>query len=112
MSLTPPEERVQNRKVSLTELYRLYCKLNYNKEISEFEQGHGLAERGINVRKFITFGLINGFVRRIHEWPVRDDKTARVPLPLQWLVPYLNGKHNMDEICVYFSAHKPPGFKV
>lgn len=31
---------------------------------------HEVTERGIDVQRFVTFGIIKGFIRRVHRWPV------------------------------------------
>jgi hypothetical protein len=67
---------------------------------------------GIDVRRFISFGIIKGFVYRVHKYAVSlsaaaqddgssigapsPDKTATNVLPLY---KYLDGAHCLDEIC-------------
>ncbi|KAK1236004.1 Nitrogen permease regulator 2 [Marasmius sp. AFHP31] len=40
------------------------------KTVSEWMQAHAVHELGIDVRRFTSFGVIKGFLRRVHRWPV------------------------------------------
>ncbi|KAF2100181.1 nitrogen permease regulator 2 [Rhizodiscina lignyota] len=53
---------------------------------------------GIDVRRFITFGIIKGFLYRVHRYAWADiGKGKEMPdLPL---AKYLDGQHCFDEIC-------------
>lgn len=35
--------------------------------------------RGIDVRRFVTFGIIKGFLRRVHRWPIHVDTVSGNP---------------------------------
>ncbi len=47
---------------------------------------HDVEARGIDVRRFVTFGIIKGFLRRVHRWPIlikeRPDSVIDFELPL------------------------------
>ncbi|KAG7092567.1 hypothetical protein E1B28_008915 [Marasmius oreades] len=51
-------------------LLHLYSRMKPGKTILEWMQAHAVNEFGIDVRRFTSFGVIKGFLRRIHRWPV------------------------------------------
>lgn len=53
----------------LTELVHLYSRLKPGKTVHTWIEENAVAERGIDVHRFITFGVIKGFLRRVHRWP-------------------------------------------
>lgn len=65
--------RQQVKKVPLPSkatLFQLYNSLNSNKSVEQwYTENQNLLEY-IDVRKFITFGVSNGLIARIHEYPV------------------------------------------
>jgi len=36
-------------------------------------EANEVRQRGIDVRRFVTFGIIKGFLRRVHRWPIYVD---------------------------------------
>ncbi|KAI6132117.1 nitrogen permease regulator 2-domain-containing protein [Pisolithus croceorrhizus] len=48
----------------------LYSRLKPGKTVFEWMQGHDIHELGIDVRRFTSFGVIKGFLRRVHRYPV------------------------------------------
>jgi len=63
----------------LTELMHLYSRLKPGKTIHTWIEENSVAERGIDVHRFITFGVIKGFLRRVHRWPflLSRDRTVK-----------------------------------
>ncbi|KAF8637350.1 hypothetical protein AX17_002849 [Amanita inopinata Kibby_2008] len=51
------------------QLLYLYSRLKAEKTILEWMQMHNVSRLGIDVRRFISFGVIKGFLRRVHRWP-------------------------------------------
>jgi hypothetical protein len=51
-------------------LLTLYSRLKLGKTLHVWIEENNIAELGIDVRRFITFGVIKGFLRRIRRWPV------------------------------------------
>ncbi|KAJ8078899.1 Nitrogen permease regulator 2 [Marasmius tenuissimus] len=51
-------------------LLHLYSRMKPGKTVSEWMQAHAVHELGIDVRRFTSFGVIKGFLRRVHRWPV------------------------------------------
>lgn len=50
-------------------IFRLYCSLQRGVRLGAFCQKWELTLRNIDPRRFITFGLVNGIIRRIHKYP-------------------------------------------
>lgn len=57
-------------------LAALYTYLQPGRTINKWAEAHELHSRGIDPRRFVTFGIIKGFLRRVHRWPVIVDRTA------------------------------------
>ncbi|KAJ7125487.1 nitrogen permease regulator 2-domain-containing protein [Mycena crocata] len=51
-------------------LLHLYSRLKPGKTVLECMEKHEIHESGIDVRRFTSFGVIKGFLRRVHRWPV------------------------------------------
>ena len=56
--------------VPLADLLHLYSHLKPGKTLNTWIEEHDISERGIDVQRFVTFGVIKGFLRRVHRWPV------------------------------------------
>lgn len=67
--------------MSWPQLLRLYSQLKRGKTIHTWMEENDIASTGIDVRRFLSFGAIKGFLRRIHRYPIlvsRDkDKSKR-----------------------------------
>lgn len=48
----------------------LYAKLRPGVTIHRWCEVNRITERGIDPRRFVTFGVIKGFLRRVHRWPI------------------------------------------
>ncbi|KAH9975156.1 nitrogen permease regulator 2-domain-containing protein [Russula compacta] len=80
-------------------LLHLYSRMRPGKTVFEWMQDHDVRSLGIDVRRFASFGVIKGFLRRVHRWP-----------PLAYppsLVPLLDGEHHTDELCCRFEVGWP-----
>ncbi|KAJ7709789.1 nitrogen permease regulator 2-domain-containing protein [Mycena rosella] len=51
-------------------LLHLYSRLKPGKTISQWMETYRIHDLGIDVRRFTSFGVIKGFLRRVHRWPV------------------------------------------
>ncbi|KAH7889428.1 nitrogen permease regulator 2-domain-containing protein [Phlebopus sp. FC_14] len=51
-------------------LLHLYSRLKPGKTVFEWMESHGVHDLGIDVRRFTSFGVIKGFLRRVHRYPV------------------------------------------
>ncbi|KAG6832331.1 hypothetical protein H0H87_001972 [Tephrocybe sp. NHM501043] len=52
------------------ELLRLYSRMKPGKTVSEWMHEYSVDTIGIDVRRFTSFGVIKGFLRRVHRYPV------------------------------------------
>ncbi|KAI0041125.1 NPR2-domain-containing protein [Auriscalpium vulgare] len=65
-------------------LLHLYSRMKPGKTVFDWMQDHDVRSLGIDVRRFTSFGVIKGFLRRVHRWPVllaEDPPPAPVPAP-------------------------------
>jgi hypothetical protein len=51
-------------------LLRLYTKLVPGMTVHEWVEKNDILALGIDPRRFVSFGIIKGFLRRVHRWPV------------------------------------------
>jgi hypothetical protein len=86
-------------------LFALYTALRPGLTFREFCQEHDLLVDAIDHRSFITFGVINGFVRRVYKYPLycpsnplASSSNIRSRLPSQLKV-LLDGRQHFDAIC-------------
>ena len=56
--------------VPFTDLMYLYARLKPGKTIHAWMEENPVLERGIDAQRFVSFGVIKGFLRRVHRWPV------------------------------------------
>lgn len=62
-------------------LLELYARLRPGITVLQWMQDNQIQERGIDVRRFITFGIIKGFLRRVHRWPIHIDSVSKTFKP-------------------------------
>lgn len=55
-------------------LLHLYSRMRPGKTVFEWMQDHDVRSLGIDVRRFASFGVIKGFLRRVHRWPMLTDE--------------------------------------
>ncbi|CCG83425.1 Nitrogen permease regulator 2 [Taphrina deformans PYCC 5710] len=83
-------------------VFELYASLRHGLMLKEWMKLHLSEVRGIDPRRFITYGIIHGFVYRIHTYPYlapEQRTTATAALA--------DGTRHFDELCTYLS--KAPG---
>ena len=51
-------------------LLGLYSKLRPGLTIHQWMESNEILDLGIDPRRFVSFGIIKGFLRRVHRWPV------------------------------------------
>ncbi|MCJ1300734.1 Nitrogen permease regulator 2 [Hypocenomyce scalaris] len=90
-------------------LVELYCSLKQGQSLKSWCIEHAGALAGLDVRRLITFGVIKGFLYRVHKYAIatsllavgggkqREQKTKEPPDA--GLAKYLDGTHCFDEIC-------------
>lgn len=63
-------------KPSWPELLRLYAKLQPGITVHQWIEENGVLALGIDPRRFVSFGIIKGFLRRVHRWPIMLERKA------------------------------------
>jgi len=58
---------------SFAALFELYCSLRQGKMLRQWIREHINSLGGIDIRRFISFGVIKGFLYRIHRYPIQTD---------------------------------------
>jgi nitrogen permease regulator 2-like protein len=58
--------------LSFSKILGLYCHLRQGMTIREFRKQYSIDHLGIDIRRFIGFGVLKGFLRRIHKYPIYD----------------------------------------
>ena len=98
--------------IGRTQLVELYCSLRQGHSLRNWCMEHGEAMGMIDIRRFITFGVIKGFLYRVHKYAIvtsspgvdggdgREEggKKGRGGID-RALKKYLDGTHCFDEIC-------------
>ena len=97
------------RELDALWLVELYLSLRQGQQLRSWVLEHGPhLPNTIDVRRFITFGVLNGFLYRVHKYalatsaiPVkgRDKQSKPTQVNDQALDRFLNGTHCFDEIC-------------
>ena len=96
-----------------TKLVEWYCSLKQGQSLKSWCMEHAEVVGVIDIRRFITFGVIKGLLYRIHKYAVAtppcspksaggDGKTRRehgAKEKEDRLAKYLDGTHCFDEIC-------------
>ncbi|GHJ86165.1 hypothetical protein NliqN6_2567 [Naganishia liquefaciens] len=54
-------------------LLELYSALRPGITVHQWAIDNAQAVRGIDIRRFVTFGIIKGFLRRVHRWPIMEE---------------------------------------
>ncbi|KAG0051264.1 Nitrogen permease regulator 2 [Gryganskiella cystojenkinii] len=57
---------------SFAKIFSLYCSLQYGVVLQDWIETNQIADYNIDVRRFISFGVIKGFLYRVHKYPILD----------------------------------------
>ncbi|KAF8945450.1 Nitrogen permease regulator 2 [Haplosporangium gracile] len=57
---------------SFAKIFSLYCSLQYGVVLQDWIEQNQIADYNIDVRRFISFGVIKGFLYRVHKYPILD----------------------------------------
>eukprot|EP00644_Phytophthora_capsici_P011816 jgi/Phyca11/533247/estExt2_fgenesh1_pg.C_PHYCAscaffold_120008 len=68
---------------SFARIFALYCSVQPSLRMSDFCVVYSESLALIDVRRFITFGLIHGFLRRVHRYPICIDRNLPGSSPPQ-----------------------------
>ena len=69
---TPAEN---GKQPSFAALFELYTSLRHGKLLRQWITENKNALGGIDIRRFISFGVIKGFLYRVHRYPILGDFT-------------------------------------
>ncbi|KAI5900317.1 NPR2-domain-containing protein [Schizophyllum commune H4-8] len=64
--VTRPGQRIPD----WPKLLHLYSRFRSGKTVQQWMEAYDVHELGIDARRFTSFGVIKGFLRRVHRWPV------------------------------------------
>ncbi|KAG0337570.1 Nitrogen permease regulator 2 [Podila horticola] len=64
---------------SFAKIFSLYCSLQYGVVLQDWIETNQIAEYNIDVRRFISFGVIKGFLYRVHKYPILDHHEPVTP---------------------------------
>jgi len=70
-----PFKKEKKDLIDINEMIKLYLQLKKEQEIGKFLCENSTKVNKINIIKFLHFGIINGFVRRAHEYLLHSEKT-------------------------------------
>lgn len=85
---------------SLNIICRLFSLFKSNIQVKILFQDPSLKDSNIDLKKFISFSLLNGLIRRIHKYP--SSISPQIPQNFFFLKNYADGKHCYDELSVTF----------
>ncbi|KAG0168466.1 Nitrogen permease regulator 2 [Apophysomyces sp. BC1015] len=103
----------------LSRVFSLYCGLQYGSSVRDWMAEHQVSLLPIDVRRFISFGVIKGLIYRVHKYAVLtlcnpNDAHPGTPSKKQYgkvinrntgttihpdIIPFLDGRHHYDAIC-------------
>ena len=84
-----------------SKLFALYCVLQPGLHVADFAMQYETSLVQIDLRRFFTFGLIHGFVKRIHRYPVvvSSSNSPNGSIKSSPIAHLMTGRYNTDEIC-------------
>jgi len=91
-----------------TEIFKLYCAMKPNIRLNVFCDQRNTRELGVDDRRLVVFGVVHGFLRRIHHYPVYTSSSKRGLEPadrryIELWESTMNGAKSFDEICCEFA---------
>ena len=85
--------------IQIGQIIKLYCCLKESINLEQWVQDNLRFVEMIEIRKFIIFGVLSGFLSRVHCYPV----SLKVDESLgNKITKYLNGMYHMDSLLVKF----------
>lgn len=84
-------------KLSFPAIFELYASLRQGYPLKQWCKDNKDLLHGIDIRRFVSFGVIKGVLYRVHKYPVSND-----PSQLDKKLPmakFLDGNHHFDDIC-------------
>ncbi|KAG0343845.1 Nitrogen permease regulator 2 [Podila humilis] len=81
---------------SFAKVFALYCSLQYGVVLQDWIETNQISEYNIDVRRFISFGVIKGFLYRVHKYPILDNYEPVVTAPIPSLNNSSKGDHQQQ----------------
>ena len=92
----------ESATIAFPNVFSLYCSLSQGLTLKKWCMDNFSRLKGIDVRRFIGFGIIKGIVYRVQKYPVASEterKKFKEPL-----ARFLGGGNCFDEICTEMQA--------
>jgi hypothetical protein len=83
------------------EVFKLYCSLEHGVTVKDLCMREEPQNKGIDMRLLIQVGLMKGFIRRLHKYPLLRKPDAELTELLADVQEMMDGKHHFDEICCH-----------
>lgn len=85
----------------LSHILMLYCSMTYGTTVRDLCLRFNPQALNIDERKLVQFGLLNGLIQRLHQYPVRlvQDDPNYTSSRQSAVHKMCNGLHSYDEIC-------------
>lgn len=88
-------------------VFRIFCSMNYGVTVRDLCLQYNPQNQNIDEKKLIRFGLMKGYIRRVHRYPVlltANDRTYNsdnhdLSSSLESVAHFFDGDHNFDQIC-------------
>ncbi|XP_011876032.1 PREDICTED: nitrogen permease regulator 2-like protein isoform X2 [Vollenhovia emeryi] len=82
------------------DIYRMYTSMTYGVTMKDLCQRLNPQNLRINERRLVQFGMIEGLIRRIYNYPVlHPEAVSSEEAKNNPVYKYFTGAYNMDEIC-------------
>lgn len=85
----------QGPRIPFPKLLQLYTSLSQGLTLKKWCIENAGRLNGVDVRRFISFGVVKGFLYRSHRYPVAGEGGKKGGPLAKWL----DGGHHFDEIC-------------
>jgi nitrogen permease regulator 2-like protein len=98
---------VPGHRQSFASLLELYCSLRQGKTLRDWITEHRTELTGIDIRRFISFGVIKGFLYRVHRYPIIGEGTPaerRISERRRPWLRQLDGRKHMDALCTMLES--------
>ncbi|KAF8643915.1 hypothetical protein AX16_008931 [Volvariella volvacea WC 439] len=87
-------------------LLHLYSRMKPGKTIFEWMESHEVYKLGIDIRRFTSFGVVKGFLRRVHRWPILLQTEKDISTSQELPAPRKRGQ-SLTGPAIHFSAFHP-----
>ncbi|XP_050411926.1 GATOR complex protein NPRL2 isoform X1 [Patella vulgata] len=95
--------RKEHRPPNFRDIFQMYCNLTAGTTVKDLCSRYNPHSLQIDERKLIQYGLMKGYIRRLHKYPIKLPTSVIEPVSKD--IPYhlCDGCHSFDEICCKIS---------